>query len=139
MLKNVKSIYISRIILSFIDEKQKLELIKYNKSLQENINITLFNYKFLSGKYIEYESDGKGKEFNFEGRLLFEGEYLHGLRNGKGKETKFNGDLLFEGEYLNGKRNGKGKEYDYDGNLRFEGNVQMIKDGKEIRMIYVAK
>ena len=31
-----------------------------------------------------------------------------GKRNGKGKEYNDNGDLIFEGEYLNGKRwNGK--------------------------------
>ncbi len=45
MLKKVKSFYFLRIVFSFIDEKQKLELIKYNKSLQEIINITLINYK----------------------------------------------------------------------------------------------
>ena len=47
MLKNVKvkASYFLRILFSIIDEKQKLELIKYNKSLQEIINITLINYK----------------------------------------------------------------------------------------------
>ena len=38
-------------------------------------------------------------------------------RNGKGKEYDYDGNLIFEGEYLNGKRNGKGKEY-YNGNIR---------------------
>ena len=47
MLKNVKSSYFKRIIFSFMDEKQKLKLIKYNKSLQDNMNISLINYKFL--------------------------------------------------------------------------------------------
>ena len=37
--------------------------------------------------------------------------YLNGERNGKGKEYFYNGELIFEGEYLNGRRNGKGKEY----------------------------
>ena len=42
---------------------------------------------------------------------MFEGEYLNGLRwNGKGKEFDYDGKLIFEGEYLNGKRNGIGKE-----------------------------
>ena len=41
MLKNIKSIYFSRFIFSFLDEKGKLELIKYNKSLQTNLNINL--------------------------------------------------------------------------------------------------
>ena len=66
-----------RVLFSYMNEKQKLELIKYNKSLQENMNISLINYKLFSGKYIEYELNGKGKEFNFDGDLLFEGEYLN--------------------------------------------------------------
>ena len=56
--------------------------------------------------------NGKGKEYDFSDKLLFEGEYLNMKRNGKGKEYDENGKLLFEGEYLNGKRK-KGKEYYY--------------------------
>ena len=47
--------------------------------------------------------------------MKFEGEYFNGERNGKGKEYNWNGKLLYEGDYLNGKRNGKGKECDYNG------------------------
>ena len=87
MLENIKASYFLRVLFSFIDEKQKLKLIKYKKSLQEIMNISLVNYKFFSGKYIEYESNGKGKEYDFiDDRLLFEGEYSNGKRNGKGKE-----------------------------------------------------
>ena len=32
-------------------------------------------------------------------------DYLNGKRNGKGKEYNYNGILVFEGEYLNGKKN----------------------------------
>ena len=35
---------------------------------------------------------------------MFEGEYLNGKRNGKGKEYDYNGKLEFEGEYLNGNK-----------------------------------
>ena len=131
MLKNVKTSFFLRVLFSYMDEKQKLELIKYNKSLQENINISLINYKLFSGKYIEYELNGNGKEYDFiDDRLLFEGEYLNGKSNGKGKEYYY-GNLIFEGEYLNGKRNGKGKEYDSDGKLRFEGEyLNGKKNGK---------
>ena len=85
MFKKIKSFYFLRVLFSFIDEKQKLELIKYNKRFKEIINISLINYKFFSGKYIEYESNGNGKEYSFDGNLLFKGEYLNGKRNGKGK------------------------------------------------------
>ena len=32
---------------------------------------------------------------------IFEGEYLKGKRNGKGKEYNWKGKLTFEGVYLN--------------------------------------
>ena len=69
-----------------MDEKQKLKLIKYNKSFQENMNISLINYKIFSGKYIIYQQNGKGKEYDYDGELIFEGEFVKGERNGKGKE-----------------------------------------------------
>ena len=58
------------------------------------------------------ERNGKGKEYNENGKIIFEGEYLNGRRNGKGKEY-FNCKLKYEEEYSNGLRNGKGKEYYY--------------------------
>ena len=72
--------------------------------------------------------------------MIFEGESINSKVNGKGKEYYYNGNLIFEGEYLNGRKwNGKGydinnnleyelkngigkvKEYDYYGYLVFEG------------------
>ena len=35
-------------------------------------------------------------------------------KKGKGKEYDYNGKLEFEGEFLNGERNGEGKEYYYN-------------------------
>ena len=122
LLKNIKSIFFSRILFSYLDEKIKLKVIKYNKKLQNKMDIKLINYKFYHRKYIIYETNIKGKEYlGCTDDLLFEGEYLNGERNGKGKEYDCNGKLIFEGEYLNGKRNGKGKEYYSNGKLRFEG------------------
>ena len=36
--------------------------------------------------------------------LIFEGEYSYGKRNGKGREFNSNGELVYEGEYLNGEK-----------------------------------
>ena len=106
MLENIKSSYFSKMIFSWIDEKRKLNTIKYNKNLQEKMNITLLNYKIFYGKYIIFEDKGKGKEYNvFNDKLIFEGEYL----NGKGKEYDSNGHLIFEGEYSKGKKMEKEK------------------------------
>ena len=122
MLQNSKSIYFIKRLFTFVDEKNKLDIIKYNKNMQNILDISLINYKFFSDRDIIFEKNGKGKEYDkYNDKLLFEGEYLNGERNGKGKEYDCNGNLIFEGEYLNGKRNGKGKEYYFDGRLRFEG------------------
>ena len=114
MLQKIKSSYFIKLIYTFVEEAQKLKLIRYNKSIQKNLDISIINYKFFSGRYIIYELNEIVKEYYGEDdRLLFEGEYLNGKRNGKGKEY-YKDRLIFEGEYLNGKRHGKGKEYDYD-------------------------
>ena len=104
-LKKIKSEYTIKILFFHLDEKIKLKLIKYNKNLQNTIDINLNNYIFFSGRYIEFEADGKGKEYyGYNDKLKFEGEYLNGERNGKGKEYDDNGLLIFEGEYLNGRK-----------------------------------
>ena len=117
MLKNIKTTYFIKLLFSFIIEKHKLKIIKYNKSLQKNINISIINYKFMSTRYIIYESNGIGKEYEgYNDQLIYEGEYLNGEKNGKGKEYNIHGNLVFEGEYSNGEKV-KGKGYDKNGNI----------------------
>ena len=111
-----------------------------------------FKLKF-EGEYVNGKRNGKGKEYDEEGKLLFEGEYLNGkeligtrydcynnkfsIDNtcGKGNEYDNYGGIIFEGEYLNGKRNGKGKEYGGDYyELIYEGeylNDKRYGKGKE--------
>ena len=87
MLKNIKSSYFIKLLFEYVVEKQKLKIVKYNKCFQKNINLNIINYKFFSGKYIIYESNGIRKEYDgYYDTLIFEGEYLNGERNGKGKE-----------------------------------------------------
>ena len=161
IIYNIKSEYIIKILFFHLNEKIKLKLIKYNKNLQNTIDINLNNYKFFSKRYIEFEADGKGKEYyGYNDELKFEGEYLNGKRNGKGKEYNSEEQLIFEGEftngkkwngkikeyddyydrliieveYVNGKRNGKGKEYYNNGRIKFEGeylNGKRNGKGKE--------
>ena len=85
--------------------------------------------------------NGNGKEFNFDGKIIFKEEYKDGnwwtgkvyeykdnniyeINNGKGylKYMAYWGSKNFEGEYLNGKKNGKGKEYNCDNTIIFEGD-----------------
>ena len=150
-MAKINSDYFLRKVFAFLELKKQLQLIIYNKHLQNKLNLNLINYKIFSGKYIIYENEtntkgkiinaynnmvyydgeflkgkkhGKGKEYYDYGvtiKLKFEGEYLNGKRNGKGKEYDIYGNLIYEGEYKNGERHGKGKEYYYNGKLRFEG------------------
>ena len=105
MLKTIKSSYFIPILFSYIHEIQKLKVIKYNKILQTNLNISILNYKYFTGRFILYESNRIGKEINYiDNTLRFEGEFLNGKRHGKWKEYNKFGDLTFEGEYLNEKK-----------------------------------
>ena len=40
----------------FLEERQKLKLVKYNKSFQNNINISILNYQHYKGCYIKCPS-----------------------------------------------------------------------------------
>ena len=44
MLQNIKSLYILKMIFSYINEKRKLNLIKYNKNLQNVNNISIIKF-----------------------------------------------------------------------------------------------
>ena len=131
-MKNIKTHFFIVKLFSYLDEKKKLKLVKYNKNLQKNIEISIINYMHFKGTYIVYETKEKGKEYNNNGKFIFEGEYLNGERNGKGKEYYY-GSLIFDGEYLNGKRYGKGKKYNSSNRLIFDGEYL---NGKELKGTY---
>ena len=87
MLDNIKSLFFTKILFSMQIEKNKLKLVKYNKSLQDKIDISLINYKIYSGRYIDYETKNKGEEYDgYTNKLIFSGNCLNGERIGKGKE-----------------------------------------------------
>ena len=152
--KDIKNFYNIKRIFSFLDHKEKLKMIIYNKKLQKKLGVGIQDYKNISGRYKIDEKNGKGKEYTLNtNKLIFEGEYLNGKRNGEGKEYYLYGELKFEGEYLKGERwhgkgynkngivdleikngSGKGKEYYNNGNLEFEGeylNGRRKGKGKE--------
>ena len=110
-IMDIKSSYIIKDIFSYINTKQKLNVLMYNKQLQELIGVEKEDYKKTSGKYKIVEKNGKGREYILNTKkLIFEGEYVNWKRNGKGKEYNEYGKLEFEGDYLNGKRNGNKEE-----------------------------
>ena len=123
----VKSKFMIEQIFQYLNEKERLLLLRYNKYYQKILGINIESYMKISGKIKLGEKNGYGKEYDLSfSKLIFKGYYKNGKRNGKGEEFKYN-TIIFEGEYINGKRNGKGKEYNLKGNLEFEGEY---KDGK---------
>ena len=52
MVENIKSKYIVKIIFTYVNERQKLKIIKHNKNIQKNIDININNYKHFAGKYL---------------------------------------------------------------------------------------
>ena len=63
-LFNIKSSYIINEIFSFLnEEKQKLNMIIYNKQLQKIIEVDIKDYQKISGKYKVGEKNGLGKEY----------------------------------------------------------------------------
>ena len=114
----------------YIDEKRKLNFIKYNKKLQKKFGLTLIDYKRFSG-LLKLKIHEKTEIYNdYTHSLLFEGFYVNEKKNGKGVEYNERGNVIFEGEYIdNQKWNGFEKEYDED-----TGNLILIceyKNGKK--------
>ncbi len=122
LIKHIKSSYILKILFSNIRENKKLDMIKYNKEIQNHLAVNIDDYKNKSGRYIIKEKNGYGKEYQLNTNILvFEGEYSKGKRNGIGKEFE-EGKIIFEGEYKNGKRSGEGYTKKYDKGIKiFEG------------------
>ena len=54
------------------------------------------------GEYKDGKRNGHAKVFA-NGKLILECEYVNNLINGKAKEFDSNGNLVFEGDYLNRK------------------------------------
>ena len=89
---------------------------------------------------LEYREKTKGKKI-----LRYKGEYLNGKKNGKGKEYDINGKLIYEGEYLNGKmkkgKNNKNHLHEYV-SYSLEGNLKngllngIVKEYEERQLIF---
>ena len=79
----------------------------------------------FEGEYLNDKKNGKGKEYDINGKIIFEGEFLNGIQKSKRFKYKYDDydylTLEYEGEILEGKKHGKGKEYDYNNRIIFEG------------------
>ena len=88
-LKKIRSSFILKKIFWCLEKKKKLETIRYNKSIQERINININHYKEYTEKYSSIEIEMKPME-NEYGRFIninkeYE-EYYHIYYNDNKKE-----------------------------------------------------
>ena len=67
------------ITFKYLSMIKKLDLIKYNRNIQKFFNNNIQDYILASERFIINEN-GKVKEYNYDGKLLFEGEYFNRKR-----------------------------------------------------------
>ncbi len=136
----IRSNVIRKKVFSLLDLNHKLNLLTYNKKLQNNLLIDIKDYKTTSNKYQTIENTtGKIKQYIIDTNILLNKfEY----RTEKNKQIRIeydnDGNLKFEGEYKNNEiisgkgydirgnvilkiEEGKGKEYYNNGKLKFDG------------------
>ena len=92
ILENIKSELIQRIILNNLQKKKSLELIKYNKRLQDKLNLSLNDYKEYLGKYslIELEIIPLKNKFGEFINIYDKDDYYHIFFNNRKREIKRN-------------------------------------------------
>ena len=112
MLNNLKSNLILKKIFCYPEEKVRLNIIKYNKTIQNKLNIDIEKYKKVSGIRRNILKNGEIKEYSLATKkLIYNGGFNNKKKNGKGKEFDLDtGYLIYEGDYINGEKNGFGKE-----------------------------
>ena len=119
----------------YVEEDNEEQIIKifYGANIDKNsINLERigkeYNYDgrlIFDGKYF-WNRRWKGKIYEYyKNELVFEGEYLDGkLWTGKGKKYNFKVGLIFDGEYIEGKKNGYVKVFDCFHTLEYEGQYK---------------
>ena len=133
MLDKIRAILILKKTFNYINNRRKYKIILYNKKTQKKLGLNIFDYKRISGRYIEKFSHETREYNSYNNNIVFEGNYLNGKRNGEGKEYNEKKELIFTGKYLNGKKwEGIEKQYDEEsGMLTFESEyIKGEKNGK---------
>ena len=85
-IRDIKSPFNLKKIFSFLEPKQKLNMIIYNKKLQKNLGVSIDDFKTISGLYKIGGKNGKVKIYKQNtNTLIFEGEYVNGKKMEKEK------------------------------------------------------
>ena len=59
MSEKVEHLFCFQTIFPYLNERKKLDLIKYNKNLQSIFNINIINYEIIRKKYQIGDRNGK--------------------------------------------------------------------------------
>ncbi len=70
LIGEVKSKFIIEKIFSFLDERKKLDIIKYCRGFRKIFSIDIEYYKKINGKYKEDGINGKGREYTLKYKHL---------------------------------------------------------------------
>lgn len=77
------------------------------------------------GDYKDGERHGKGEEYSYENRLLYEGEFKDDEYHGKGTLYYEDGETVqYKGKFKKGDFHGKGKLYDENGKKIYKGKFK---------------
>ena len=72
MLKNIKSEFFIKIIFMHLNNYRLLKTIKYDKFLQNKLNIGLYNYKLFKGRFLRHFKKIPVEQLSIEGfHLLY--------------------------------------------------------------------
>ena len=127
---NIRSVYIIKIVFSFLEENKELMILSRNKTIQKELEIDINNFKKASRIKRIISENGKGQEFLRNTKyLIFEGEYKNGMKHGKGIEYFFNFNLGEDSGYFNWERKEEDKEDYYLRLTKFQGEYF---EGKKI-------
>ena len=132
MFANIKSNSILKKVFLSLKPNKCLEIIRYNKSLQNKLSKNINSYQELSYVYRIIDKNGNVKEYyKKSNELIFEGKLKNGKWNGFGKKY-FDSQLIFEGIFLNGKEwEGKGTVYFYnESKKQYDKYIGNISKGK---------
>ena len=95
IIENIKSRYILSKIYNNMAKKKKLEIVKYNKRIQNRINLSVKNYKEYSETFTPIEIEiipAKGKY----DRFIYIDEYYHIYFNDNKEEIKNKYEIIEE-------------------------------------------
>ena len=90
-LENIKSFYILKVIFNCLMKSKQFKIIKYNKKIQNRLNITIDNYKKYREKFSQIEIEIipiKNKNTQFINITEYEKPYYHIYFNDNKEEIK---------------------------------------------------